>query len=160
MTHGWKYSRASTNGHLSTTAIFFLRTVHTFTLVSTSLQWPLFSVPKGPRGGRFRKIQLYQNSPPTLPRNSANLILSHLNNRGPIFARFVFQELKNSEIAQRTNDIPPALQHENMAPQEYFQRLVESFEERMLMYRKQIEIMESHMASLSQGQTLTPQGAK
>lgn len=47
-----------------------------------------------------------------------------------------------------------------MAPQEYFQRLVESFEERMLMYRKQIEIMESHMASLSQGQTLTPQGAK
>ena len=47
-----------------------------------------------------------------------------------------------------------------MAPQEYFQRLVETFEERMLMYRKQIEIMESHMASLSQGQTLTPQGAE
>ncbi|XP_073253131.1 uncharacterized protein [Porites lutea] len=69
----------------------------------------------------------------------------------------VSQELKNSEIAQRTNDIPPALQHENTAPQEYFQRLVETFEERMLMYRKQIEIMESHMASLSQGQTLTPQ---
>lgn len=70
----------------------------------------------------------------------------------------MFQELKNAEIAQRTNDIPPPLQHENVAPQEYFQRLVESFEERMLMYRKQIEIMESHLASLSQGQTLTPQG--
>ncbi|XP_020619808.1 nucleoporin p58/p45-like [Orbicella faveolata] len=69
----------------------------------------------------------------------------------------VSQELKNAEIAQRTNDIPPPLQHENVAPQEYFQRLVESFEERMLMYRKQIEIMESHLASLSQGQTLTPQ---
>ena len=75
-----------------------------------------------------------------------------------MFTRFVFEELKNSEIAQRTNDIPPALQHQNMAPQEHLRRLVESFEERMLMYKKQIEIMESHMASLSQGQTLTPQG--
>ncbi|CAH3127798.1 unnamed protein product, partial [Porites lobata] len=69
----------------------------------------------------------------------------------------VSQELKNSEIVQRTNDIPPTLQHENMAPQEYFRRLVESFKERILIYRKQIEIMETHMASLSQGQTLTPQ---
>ncbi|XP_068701789.1 nucleoporin p58/p45-like [Montipora foliosa] len=69
----------------------------------------------------------------------------------------VSQELKNAEIAQRTNDIPQALQHENIAPQEYFQRLVESFEERMQIYRKQIEITESHLASLSQGQTLTPQ---
>ena len=75
-----------------------------------------------------------------------------------MFTRFVFEELKNSEIAQRTNDIPPAFQHQNMAPQEYLRRLVETFEERMLMYKKQIEIMESHMASLSQGQTLTPQG--
>jgi len=54
--------------------------------------------------------------------------------------------------------MPPALQHENIAPQEYFERLVESFEERMQIYRKQIEIMESHLASLSQGQTVTPQG--
>lgn len=68
------------------------------------------------------------------------------------------QELKNAEIAQHTSEIPPSLQHENTAPQEYFQRLVESFEERMQVYRKQIEIMESHLASLSQGQTLTPQG--
>ena len=28
------------------------------------------------------------------------------------------------------------------------------------MYRKQIEIMESHLASMSQGQTLTPQGMR
>ncbi|XP_058955100.2 nucleoporin p58/p45 [Pocillopora verrucosa] len=69
----------------------------------------------------------------------------------------VSKELKNAEIAQRTNDIPQPLQHENVAPQEYFQRLVESFEQRMLMYRIQIEIMESHLASISQGQTLTPQ---
>ena len=34
----WHCSRASTNSHLST--------VHTFTLVSTSLQWPFFCVPK------------------------------------------------------------------------------------------------------------------
>ena len=34
----WHYSRTSTNSHLST--------VHTITLVSTSLQWPLFCVPK------------------------------------------------------------------------------------------------------------------
>ena len=37
------------NGDLSTTAIFFWgggRAVHVFTLLSTSLQWPLSSVPK------------------------------------------------------------------------------------------------------------------
>ena len=48
------------NGHLSPTAIFFfLRTVHTFTLVLTSLQWPLSSVPK------MTVVRLYQNSLPT-----------------------------------------------------------------------------------------------
>ena len=41
----------STNGHLSTTAIFFRGNVYTFTVISASttnisLQWPLFSVPK------------------------------------------------------------------------------------------------------------------
>ena len=40
------YSQTSTNGQLSTTANFFWRTVHTLTLVSTSLQWPLASNPK------------------------------------------------------------------------------------------------------------------
>ena len=45
------YTPTSTNGHLSTTAIFFRRTVYTFTVVSgstttISLQWPLFSVTK------------------------------------------------------------------------------------------------------------------
>ncbi|XP_032230293.1 nucleoporin p58/p45 isoform X2 [Nematostella vectensis] len=69
----------------------------------------------------------------------------------------VAQELKNAEICQRTSDIPPALQHENTLPQEYFHRLVESFEERMQVYKKQIDIMESHLCSLSQGHTLTPQ---
>ena len=36
----------STNANLSTTAIFFWWRVHTLNLVSTSLQWPLSSVPK------------------------------------------------------------------------------------------------------------------
>ena len=87
MTHGRKYSWTSTNGHLSATAIFFLTdspSIHSCLNLSTVATFFC------PQGGRFRKIQLYQNSPPTLPRNSANLILSHLNNRGPIFARFVF----------------------------------------------------------------------
>ena len=87
MTHGRKYSWTSTNGHLSTMAIFFLAdspSIHSCLNLSTVATFFC------PQGGRFRKIQLYQNSPPTLPRNSANLILSHLNKRGPIFARFVF----------------------------------------------------------------------
>ena len=45
------YSRTSNNGHLSTMATslqqpYFWQTFHTFMLVSTSLQWPLSSVPK------------------------------------------------------------------------------------------------------------------
>ena len=36
----------ATNGHFSAMAIFSWRTVHTFTLVSTCLLWPLSSVPK------------------------------------------------------------------------------------------------------------------
>ena len=57
------YRRTSTNGHLSKTAviiiiiiiiiIFFCETVHTFTLISTSLQWRLSSVPKVPVVERF-----------------------------------------------------------------------------------------------------------
>ena len=35
---------------------FFWQTVHTFTLVSTSLQWPLFFCPQG---GCCREVQLY-----------------------------------------------------------------------------------------------------
>ena len=53
------YSRTFTNGHLSKTAViiiiifFFCETVHTFTLISTSLQWRLSSVPKVPVVERF-----------------------------------------------------------------------------------------------------------
>ena len=41
-----KLKERSFAGHLSTTVIFFWQTVHACTLVSTSLQWPLSSVPK------------------------------------------------------------------------------------------------------------------
>ena len=49
-------------------------------------------------------------------------------------------------------------QHENTAPREYFQRLIESFEERMFLYRRQVEEVESHLASLQQPQIASPQG--
>lgn len=67
------------------------------------------------------------------------------------------QELINAEIAQQTSNTPLAFQHENTAPREYFQKLVESFEERMHLYRRQVEEVESHFASLQQPQTVSPQ---
>ncbi|XP_066286784.1 nucleoporin p58/p45-like isoform X2 [Branchiostoma lanceolatum] len=67
------------------------------------------------------------------------------------------QELKNVEIAQRTKDTPPGLQHEHTAPAEYFQRLVEQFEVQMLMCRQQIEQLENHIAALSHPAYFTPQ---
>ncbi|CAB4016627.1 Hypothetical predicted protein [Paramuricea clavata] len=67
------------------------------------------------------------------------------------------QELINAEVAQQTSNTPLAFQHENTAPREYFQRLIESFEERMYLYRRQVEEVESHLASLQQPQSVSPQ---
>ena len=47
----------------------------------------------------------------------------------------LLQELLNVEIAQRTKDTPPALQYENTAPYDYFNRLVAGFEAQMGHYR-------------------------
>jgi len=66
------------------------------------------------------------------------------------------QELKHAEIAHRTKDTPPGLQYENTAPNMYFSSLVEDFEMRMVMYRQQIEEMETHLAAMNQPSTLTP----
>ncbi|KAK6976271.1 nucleoporin p58/p45-like isoform X1 [Biomphalaria glabrata] len=66
------------------------------------------------------------------------------------------QKLKNAEMAQRTKEIPAGLQYENTAPTEYFQRLVEEFEERMVTYRQQIETLDSHLAALHQSNPHTP----
>ncbi|KAK7096995.1 nucleoporin p58/p45-like [Littorina saxatilis] len=60
------------------------------------------------------------------------------------------QELKNAEMAQRTKDIPPGLQYENTAPNEYFEQLVDQFEARMVSYRQQIETLENHLSVLYQ----------
>lgn len=71
---------------------------------------------------------------------------------------FFSQELINAEIAQQTSNTPLAFQHENIAPREYFQKLVECFEERMHLYKRQVEEVESHLASLQQPQQVSPQG--
>ena len=42
------------------------------------------------------------------------------------------QEILNAEIAQRTRDTPRGLQYENVAPYEYFTRLVSKFESQMV----------------------------
>ncbi|KAH9495232.1 Nucleoporin p58/p45 [Bulinus truncatus] len=66
------------------------------------------------------------------------------------------QKLKNAEMAQRTKEIPAGLQYENTAPTEYFQHLVEEFEERMVTYRQQIETLDSHLAAVHQSTPHTP----
>lgn len=68
------------------------------------------------------------------------------------------EEIQNAEIAQRTRDTPPGLQYENVAPYEYFARLVSNFESQMMHYRRQIEETEQHLTSMaSGGNTLTPE---
>ncbi|XP_063807761.1 nucleoporin p58/p45 isoform X2 [Pseudophryne corroboree] len=67
------------------------------------------------------------------------------------------QELKNAEIALRTQKTPPGLQHENTAPSDYFRTLVEQFEVQLQQYRQQIEELENHLATQGNSSHLTPQ---
>ena len=67
------------------------------------------------------------------------------------------QELINAEIAQRTKDTPPGLQYENVAPFEYFERLMNNFENQMLHYRRQIEETEQHLQTMASGRILAPE---
>ncbi|XP_075707773.1 nucleoporin p58/p45 isoform X3 [Rhinoderma darwinii] len=67
------------------------------------------------------------------------------------------QELKNAEIALRTQKTPPGLQHENSAPADYFRSLVEQFEVQLQQYRQQIEELENHLATQANSSHLTPQ---
>ncbi|XP_073469517.1 nucleoporin p58/p45 isoform X2 [Aquarana catesbeiana] len=67
------------------------------------------------------------------------------------------QELKNAEIALRTQKTPPGLQHENTAPSDYFRTLVEQFEVQLQQYRQQIEELENHLATQANSSHLTPQ---
>lgn len=67
------------------------------------------------------------------------------------------QELKNADIAIRTQKTPPGLQHENNAPSDYFRSLVEQFEVQLQQYRQQIEELENHLTTQSSGSHITPQ---
>ncbi|KAF7691599.1 nucleoporin p58/p45 isoform X1 [Silurus meridionalis] len=67
------------------------------------------------------------------------------------------QELKNADIALRTQKTPPGLQHENTAPSDYFRGLVEQFEVQLQQYRQQIEELENHLTTQSSGSHITPQ---
>uniref|UniRef100_A0A8D0K9J7 Uncharacterized protein n=1 Tax=Sus scrofa TaxID=9823 RepID=A0A8D0K9J7_PIG len=67
------------------------------------------------------------------------------------------QELKNAEIALRTQKTPPGLQHENTAPADYFRVLVQQFEVQLQQYRQQIEELENHLASQASSSHITPQ---
>ncbi|XP_018421883.1 PREDICTED: nucleoporin p58/p45 isoform X2 [Nanorana parkeri] len=67
------------------------------------------------------------------------------------------QELKNAEIALRTQKTPPGLQHENTVPSDYFRALVEQFEVQLQQYRQQIEELENHLATQANSLHLTPQ---
>ncbi|NWV01673.1 NUP58 protein, partial [Upupa epops] len=67
------------------------------------------------------------------------------------------QELKNAEIALRTQKTPPGLQHENTAPADYFRILVEQFEVQLQQYRQQIEELENHIATQANSSHITPQ---
>ncbi|XP_075448342.1 nucleoporin p58/p45 isoform X2 [Ascaphus truei] len=67
------------------------------------------------------------------------------------------QELKNAEIALRSQKTPPGLQHENTAPADYFRILVEQFEVQLQQYRQQIEELENHLATQANSSHLTPQ---
>ncbi|XP_070708841.1 nucleoporin p58/p45 isoform X3 [Pempheris klunzingeri] len=67
------------------------------------------------------------------------------------------QELKNADIALRTQKTPPGLQHENTAPSDYFHSLIEQFEVQLQQYRQQIEELENHLTTQSSGSHITPQ---
>ncbi|XP_051538581.1 nucleoporin p58/p45 isoform X1 [Myxocyprinus asiaticus] len=67
------------------------------------------------------------------------------------------QELKNADIALRTQKTPPGLQHENTAPSDYFRALVEQYEVQLQQYRQQIEELENHLTTQSSGSLITPQ---
>ncbi|EHH58481.1 hypothetical protein EGM_08345, partial [Macaca fascicularis] len=70
---------------------------------------------------------------------------------------FFSVELKNAEIALRTQKTPPGLQHEYAAPADYFRILVQQFEVQLQQYRQQIEELENHLATQANNSHITPQ---
>ncbi|XP_006915895.1 nucleoporin p58/p45 isoform X1 [Pteropus alecto] len=68
------------------------------------------------------------------------------------------QELKNAEIALRTQKTPPGLQHENTAPADlYLNGGICLFKVQLQQYRQQIEELENHLATQANNSHITPQ---
>ncbi|XP_057657708.1 nuclear pore complex protein Nup58 [Diorhabda carinulata] len=65
--------------------------------------------------------------------------------------------LKDVEIAQRTQDTPPGLQYENIAPLKFFLNLADKFEREMQVLKIQIEGADNYVKNHKSSNPLTPQ---
>ena len=61
------------------------------------------------------------------------------------------QELVNVDIAVKTRDTPASMQYDNVAPLDYFARLITQFEQSMLEYRQAIMSAETHLQAVASG---------
>ncbi|CAH0560748.1 unnamed protein product [Brassicogethes aeneus] len=67
------------------------------------------------------------------------------------------KSFQNVEMAQRTQDTPPGLQYENMAPLKFFLELADSFEREMLTIKFQIESADKFVKNYNNPNQITHQ---